>query len=1582
MSRKRHLFKVIQKTFRQISKQFLSAINKQIIWLLRIISGTRRRGGSENAGFLLPTVAMVTLVVVLLTTAILFRSFERSKNASNVRVNQAVLNAAAPALDRARAKLDKLFIDTRLPRAVPSDTVLESTLSSAANLPQYTFGDETPLKLHYNYPTVPTGETNQPADMTTAWMFPIDTNNNGKFDSYTLYGIYFRTPPITSGTYSRPRNPLEARTPPMSSGSVSNSCKNSVATSATLVGSSGWVSIASQLQKSFFVYTANVPITIKPTTLSDPGNNYETFTGNKGFSSLEYQQDRVQLPLVNNAVVYNDDIELTPGTTFNLNGRILTNSNLLTGSNNATITLYQVSSQNSCYYSEENAKIVVGGNLGAGLFTASGDSSNSTGVHLFQGQGVTPNTAYGVQNQKSVTDQPSNIAYNSLAYVQRTNLLVQAQTAKAPSSDPQVVQNAITQQLQNLNPTLTPAAAIANASAAQLATARNNQLVLYFQQRTRRVPYGEVAFGVNAVGTYNLTSNTPLQGSGNSLRPPDTWVYPFQASDGKTKTNYSNLTLNTSSSNLLPSATQPTTEQQLGQEKYLGDRVLLGNNLPALWWNGTTFVGSDTTTDTQNIVNINWNFPSTPTSTRTRSTRVQQLADLGTVVRDGDWESAAATVPTTVAAPVGGLRVVTGAGIYLPQGYTVSSSTQAALNTALNPAVGGTNRIWSDMMPVPNSIAINADKSIQDTYNSSKIVLPIIPPLLSPLTPLTPYLRMRATAVYHYQSTGYNQATPTPIACISSFYDPTNSTTAKNLNSTSLPSVTGFIYNKATGGNSHNGIVYAAPTKGVSDYSALLTYQASLMYPNGRLVNEILSQALAASSPTISQQSAIDAAICAIQILDGTIGSPSTSVIPHGAIYETAFLDARQIKAIHQDVSTAGVETFTNADGTNRDGTTGTIAHVPDPSPGLTAPDYELDKKTRQPLEIRTTVLDYNALRLKQYGSATPQEYLIPNSGIIYATRDDALLDLSASSSSGTDIQKLNSPVDFKLDPTRRPNAIMLINGDPTPTGNPNGSVWRVPGYTDAEKGLVLASNLPVYILGNFNIHTQEEFNTTLASNWGNFYSRGGTSSDFNTNFACRTGDSRLPNCTTGDAWRPVSVLSDAITLLSGNFVRGYRSDGDYDLNNNLGDSTSITKFLNNGFFNTNNANVINAAWYGSDGLPQDLDSTLPGIQGSSYLNNFVTPIQRRKSAPEYLMEVCQTLPVSACDPGTGTPGIGWYVTLPGDVALYPLGLRASDVTAALPAGGQTFSLSTHLAGTTAQSPTNSKYLSYPRRVAFLRNAASGQLMLTSGQPTIIQPTIIGIKSGKITSFPLSTFSSSQPTNKANALWFRSSNSDTNPPIVSPPPATATPTTQPALSPVLQIEVAFSTSDENAPPSGSNNLMGPGNQQGSYWMQWAIPTTFNLVAAGADTPARPTEDNGGLHNFVRFLENWSPTSSTAIVATINGSFIQRTRSAYATGPFVAYLSSSSAAYPIGNGSGLLPFYQAPTRQWGYDVALLSQSPDAFSQKLAITPNNKPNEYFREVGRDDTWVQKLLCAKKATDSTYAVDADQRPTSGCS
>ena len=48
------------------------------------------------AGFVLPTVTMVLLVVILLTVAITLRSFDRANTARNVRVNQQVLAERLP----------------------------------------------------------------------------------------------------------------------------------------------------------------------------------------------------------------------------------------------------------------------------------------------------------------------------------------------------------------------------------------------------------------------------------------------------------------------------------------------------------------------------------------------------------------------------------------------------------------------------------------------------------------------------------------------------------------------------------------------------------------------------------------------------------------------------------------------------------------------------------------------------------------------------------------------------------------------------------------------------------------------------------------------------------------------------------------------------------------------------------------------------------------------------------------------------------------------------------------------------------------------------------------------------------------------------------------------------------------------------------------------------------------------------------------------------------------------------------------------------------------------------------------------
>ncbi|MFM6842531.1 MAG: hypothetical protein ACKPKS_01825, partial [Dolichospermum sp.] len=215
---------------------------------------------------------------------------------------------------------------------------------------------------------------------------------------------------------------------------------------------------------------------------------------------------------------------------------------------------------------------------------------------------------------------------------------------------------------------------------------------------------------------------------------------------------------------------------------------------------------------------------------------------------------------------------------------------------------------------------------------------------------------------------------------------------------------------------SNRGIVYPAPTKTVSDYATALTYLSQLKYDNGRFIDEgLLARALAKAptNRTISEQSAIDAQICALQILDGSLIPVSNNpVIDHGAIFEAFFSDQRE-KLFSDDLK----QIFNGHE----------------------------DKK------IRATVLDLNLLRTKTIGGS---EYLLPNSGIIYATRDDGLPDISAGN---TDAGKLESPVDYVDDTTRRPSAIILING---------GKLWRTNTYIEEEKGLTLATNLPAYIKG------------------------------------------------------------------------------------------------------------------------------------------------------------------------------------------------------------------------------------------------------------------------------------------------------------------------------------------------------------------------------------------------------------------------------------------------------------------------------------------------------------------------------------
>ncbi|NQE32831.1 hormogonium polysaccharide biosynthesis protein HpsA [Microcoleus asticus] len=1666
---KSKLSKVIVSLLRRIAGVTRSGAKRLMRAMLQALMAMGRRARLPMAGFVLPTVTMVLLVVILLTVAITLRSFDRANTARNVRVNQQVLAAATPALDRAKAKIQfLLWEDPQRPTGTPSDPELYARMANAtgAATDLYSFGDEERLVLRadldQNGTADPAVDPKAPVvdpitdveneAINTAWRYPVDTNNDGKFDTFTIYGIFFRSPKRsnvpgpTLGNFTRARKSIEARTPPTSAKSLNPECVQGGGTVASLVGNSGWYRIDGQLKKSFFVDTVNVPITASEA--SSLGANYQPLTGTASTSALEYQQDQSRIPLANNAVVYEDDLDISPGPELNLNGRIFTNSNLLvTNLNGANRTrFYQVSSPDSCFYEQENSKIVVGGNVVNGWSGNTTDGQiNPVGVHLFKNASSLTgdrNTAMlgaaktisNANAESTTTNSSLEVLYNNAAYSDRLSSLVAAQMANADTTDPFSVQN---------RPTSTQT--------------REQALEEYFKQMLRKVPFKEVGpVGVGltqakASDTYGAAPKTlPITASLDTLRP-------LEPLDGvKWSTSDATIPIALKADQL--ETTTPTEDgSPLPEELLLGDRVIAGNNLPAKRWDGSKF------TSEPDQIPGKWNSSDTSGIPRTRSPQVTKLADVGATDRSGFWEGAAAEKPKNPLDGVGGLRVITSAGVYertnsfLPPPTWINPLDGTLLGNGATDAYDDPKTtgavvekypvVWPDSMPMSPLGAGSKvyDNSAGGAYDPAKWV-PRPATLVLPVTgsttidPKTPQyakgdLRMRATAVYHYKKEGgYNpNLTPIdlkpvkPFACVSSYYDPSNASTARNLST--LPAGTDVSGDTALGTpgtqiGSNNGVVYDKPADRTQDPKSTastapatqgllggtaptdLERQANYVFPDGRFANEPLRNALLKEpgDRTLADRAAIDSTMCALEII-ATAPKAVSSDIPPGAIQEVAFLNAREVKAIDRDdPNTPNVnEAFTLSSPLTTIGTA---------KPANLTGYYNQPLEERQPLEIRATQIDLGELRKL---NPTVGEPLLPYSGIIYASRDDALPDRSKRDSDES-ISARVSPTDSLLDPTRKPNGILLVNGR---------QLARIPSLPPTianvvmEKGLTLASNLPVYIKGEFNLHTQHEFKApsqeqfkTIAD-WDKFYTR--NKNDLNKNFACRPNDPRLNGkCTTGDDWRPANILADAVTLLSNNYRFGFRNEGDFDLRNNAG-AAAVLPRRQQGFFNNNFVtNGLSSGSFSTNGnLKAQADpvtvkdanyvTSTPKPLWSSYFNNFVTPVQRRGPFPEYVMEVCTKLPVSACTDED------WYVN--------PALANPSTPELGKAKVNETYTAVAYPAGTT-EIPPAPELQRFPRRVAFER-ATTPPFALAS----LNAPKPLGLS----TATPPLVISGAGRTG-TNALWFAAKSGAnvaydaTNPPYQINTDATTAGTTDGSKVPLP----AIATESKLSPLQGSQPLLmpvpqlmsataaTPGTPRGTAaadttgWISVAGETTFNMIVGANDTPSRTLNStsgdfNGGLQNLPRFLELWRQGTSTPISNNIQGSFIQLNRSAFNTAP---YLPTMPTGYPSASADGLktvfarsstptteptapsgtnslitvynisgnqIPYFSPPTRNWGYDVGLLSQPPDLFTQKFTTPPSLRtPDEYFREVPRNDDWIKTLMCSTLEKDKKNATE----------
>ena len=1754
---KSKLSKVIVALLRRIAGVTRSGANRLMRAMLRSLMAMGRRANLPVAGFVLPTVTMVLLVVILLTVAITLRSFDRANTARNVRVNQQVLAAATPALDRAKAKIQYILGPGKPTSDTPSDEVLYQTMSSYnATTDLYTFGDEQRLVLKADLsgnttatPDDPKGSIFNPngeekETLNTAWRYPVDTNNDGKFDTFTLYGIYFRTPKTT-----RIRKPLDARTPPMRAGKSDPACTQGEGTVANLVGSSGWERIDGRFQKSFFVYTVNVPITNTDITASAlPANNYEAFKGTSSISALEYQQDPTLIPLTNNAVVYEDDLDISPGPPLNINGRIVTNSNLLVSALGGArdIKLFQVSSKDSCFYDAENSKIIVAGNVVNGWSGAS--TPNPVEVHLFKTT-IDPQPNVGApaidSTNQSVAENSLQVLYNNQAYSERLNAVVGGQMDAATTTDPFSVQQA-----QDPPKSQTRVQALED----------------YFKDRLRKVPFAEVLPGTPNGGINPAIPKTSyIQGSGKSLRPIDAWSLPTPETAGVASlAGPTNLTIRPTQ--LASRESVPSGKS----EENLGERVLVGNNLPAQRWDGNEFIDKEQFVDGA----TQW----TGGGLRTRTPQVTKIGDVGATdrgngtgevpdvatapnppYRDGFWERTAAEISKTPLDSVGGLRVITSAGVYdrtnsfLPPPKWIDTTAGAGAGTlkfgpasALvagnasttydDPATARVEQypvVWPDSMPMsplgPGSKVYDNTLGGADNWTtwvpaatggaSPEVVVTATDYSDLPTTQTNPLfsfvveqaatarkfakgdLRMRATAVYHYGNgpTGSydpvvlaaapagTQPQQTALACVSSYYDPSNASTARNLSGlvglntdasgegadartllvdNTIPTVGRGTRQAIIGSN--NGITYGPPTLRLnppqsnpdpttgllSGGDAILEAQANLVFPDGRFANGPLRTALQVpdTQRTLAQKSAIDSTNCALQILDGSINRDP--VIPNGAIQEVTFLNGREIKAVDRDdPATIVNEAFTLSS------PLGTSA----PAAQLTG-NYNQPLEEREPLEIRATQLNLNLLRR----TPTPfkaGEFLLPNSGIIYASRDDALPDRSnrfdPTIPGAASASKRASPSDFQLDPTRKPNGIVLIRGQQLFRGGATPTATSDLNVLVREKGLTLVSNLPVYIKGDFNPHGNippvaagappvgftevEEFTDLVNGTWSNFYGR--TKNQLDTNFACRASDPRLPKCTVGDFWRPANVLADAVTLLSQNYRFGFRNEGDFDLRNNAG-AAAVLPRRQQGFFNNNFAtNGLSSGAFSSNGnLVGTLGAVATALTDSTYLsanpplpssyfNNFVTPVQRRGKFPEYVMETCTKLPLSECTDAD------WYVNPLATIPLSASALPGGTTYTSPPTNPAAAATATFQAGSTVDPPV-AALQRFPRRVAFQRDPTStppNQLLNLSA------PLPFGISGGNGGNIQAGV-AAFRPSGGENALWFAANSGgnvaydDTNPPylvntnsqsagrtdgsqvplpkvnqsstVFTSLPAVTVPTSgaastysydgsQPLLMPVPQILNVGAAVAGNAIGSGSG-------AQSTGWIPQAVDTTFNLIIAAGDTPSRALDPangdfNGGLQNLPRFLEIWSIGNSLVIPNNIKGTFIQQNRSAFSTAPYLPILPDG---FPAPNTDRLaslfdsspippavklnlikyniqgtrIPYFTPPKRNWGFDVGLLSQPPDLFTQKFT-TPSTetRPAEYFREVGRDDEWVKTLMCGVLDDGTTPATSS--RPNKDC-
>lgn len=325
--------------YKQIWKQFSTAIKRLVNWLLRSLLAKGRRAHFSRSGFVLPTTILLLLIVTLVITALIARTSSRINQVIWAQEGKEISNAASPAIDRAKAKLEYLFNgDTRIPNGVPGQGKLVELLGDNS---RYLLNGETRLDIN--------GDGN--AD--NAWSFRADTDGDGQQDATIAYSIIGTIPANqntlfdqSSSAVSSRANSLFVRNGPINSATqASTACQQNQQNNA-------------QIEDGWFVKSDNTAVLrknfqVNALVLSDKVISNSL---NRTVATLELQQDR-QLDRGNKwGAWFRNDIELTQPPIFNWNGAMHTEGSIFVGGND-NFTAYLLSAPSSCVFSRTASEI-------------------------------------------------------------------------------------------------------------------------------------------------------------------------------------------------------------------------------------------------------------------------------------------------------------------------------------------------------------------------------------------------------------------------------------------------------------------------------------------------------------------------------------------------------------------------------------------------------------------------------------------------------------------------------------------------------------------------------------------------------------------------------------------------------------------------------------------------------------------------------------------------------------------------------------------------------------------------------------------------------------------------------------------------------------------------------------------------------------------------------------------------------------------------------------------------------------------------------------------------------------------------